>query len=125
LHPLARIGSLLGIATLTALAPHVGGAAMHNHLLRAEPGIGGEVAGSPKELRLWFAQKPDPALTTIRLLGADSAAVPLGPVTPAESASVRAPIASALPPGKYVVRWKTAGDDGHVIRGSYSFTRKP
>ena len=27
-----------------------------------------------------------------------------------------------VPPGTYTVTWKTAGTDGHVIRGSFGFT---
>ena len=27
-----------------------------------------------------------------------------------------------LMPGKYVVKWKTAGKDGHAVRGSYNFS---
>jgi len=29
---------------------------------------------------------------------------------------------SPLPAGKYTVTWKTAGADGHVIKGSFGFT---
>ncbi len=99
------------------------GPALHNRLLKADPAADSEVTGSPKELRLWFSQKPDAGLTTIKLLGADSATVPLGPVKAADSSSVRVAVTGELAPGRYLVRWKTASDDGHVIRGRYGFTR--
>ena len=36
--------------------------------------------------------------------------------------SIAVAVTSPLPAGKYTVTWKTAGTDGHVIRGSFGFT---
>ena len=36
--------------------------------------------------------------------------------------SIAVAVTSPLPAGKYTVTWKTAGTDGHVIRGTFGFT---
>ena len=36
--------------------------------------------------------------------------------------SIAADPAQPLGPGKYLVVWRTAGDDGHAVRGRYAFT---
>lgn len=36
--------------------------------------------------------------------------------------TVTAPVTRAIAPGKYMIRWKTAADDGHVARGTIAFT---
>lgn len=125
MHSLLYWFAPIAVPIMLASGSHKLGAAMHNQLLKADPAANSEVAGSPKELRLWFSQKPDAGLTTIALLGADSSSGPVGPVEAADSSSVRVTVAQELVPGRYRVRWKTASDDGHVIRGNYVFTRTP
>jgi methionine-rich copper-binding protein CopC len=38
--------------------------------------------------------------------------------------NVMAPIVGKMADGKYTVSWQTAGDDGHVQKGTFSFTLK-
>jgi methionine-rich copper-binding protein CopC len=42
-----------------------------------------------------------------------------------DTLSVIADLQQSLPPGRYQVAWRTAGDDGHAVRGKFSFTVKP
>jgi len=104
----------------------VGGASMHTHLEKASPAIDGTVTEPPKELRLWFNEKPEVALSGATLLKADNtpvATVKLGATD--DTLAVAGPIPVTLEPGKYIVAWKTASRDGHVVRGKYSFTFDP
>ncbi len=101
-------------------------AAFHLRLVKSLPGDGDVLSSAPPEIQLWFSQKPEMGLTTIRLLRPDSSKVETGPVAPADdSLAVKAKIGSALVPGRYTVTWKTASRDGHVVRGSYDFMVVP
>jgi methionine-rich copper-binding protein CopC len=109
------------VVGLSAAAPLSG--ARHNRLVKAEPGVDSTVAASPKQVRLWFKEVPELAVSSIKL--ADAAARPYatGSVTAtSDKTSIAVAVTVPLPAGKYTVTWKTAGVDGHVIRGSFGFT---
>jgi len=94
----------------------------HNSLKKSLPADKSTVT-APKEIRLWFAEKPEPNLSSITLLTADSTAVATSKVRKTDDPlSIAVDVTGAMAPGGYIVRWRTAGDDGHVIRGSYRFT---
>lgn len=97
--------------------------AMHLHLVKSTPKEGEVVTIVPTQVRLWFSQKPEAALTSIRLLREDSSAINLGKVARTDdSLSVAAPVAAGLLPGEYIVAWRTLSKDGHAVRGNYQFT---
>jgi methionine-rich copper-binding protein CopC len=101
-------------------------AALHTHLVKAEPGVEAVVNQAPKRLRLWFSEAPEVALSSATLLKPDNtpvATVKLGPTE--DSLAVGGPITVDLAPGKYVVLWRTGSRDGHAVRGRYSFTYDP
>ncbi|HET7040399.1 MAG TPA: copper resistance CopC family protein [Gemmatimonadales bacterium] len=100
--------------------------ALHTVLVKATPAVDGTVKAAPTDLTLWFNERPDLSLSNIRLRGPDSALVELGAVKAGtDSTALAAPVRGTLKPGKYTVLYRTAGDDGHVMRGSYSFTFQP
>ena len=99
---------------------------MHLRLVKSAPGSGEIMTTMPTEIRLWFSQKPDVGLTTIKLFREDSTVVELGKVIRTEdSLSVRVPLEKALVPGTYLVSWRSVSKDGHAVRGSYHFTMMP
>jgi methionine-rich copper-binding protein CopC len=116
--------TVLGAAggAATASAP----SARHNRLVKAEPAVEGTVSAAPKQIRLWFKEAPEAKVSGITLLsvrGTDSTAVPLGPVHGTDAAtSIAADLPKPIGSGRYAVRWRTAGKDGHVIRGQFGFT---
>ena len=108
------------VALSAAASPSV---ARHNRLVKAEPGIDATVGKSPAQIRLWFKETPELAVSSIKL--SDAAAKPFATgdvIGTDDKLSIAVPVTSPLPPGKYTVTWKTAGTDGHVIRGSFGFT---
>lgn len=111
---------LLGLAMLVGTAA---GFAFHNELTRSSPAKESTVA-SPAEIRLWFREKSEPALSSITLIRtSDSSKVALAKVAQTDDPlSIKAAVPVTLAPGGYLVSWRTAGDDGHVIRGSFPFT---
>lgn len=116
--------TILAAALAAALVPPAA-ALVHNHLLKSLPAKD-ETVAAPKAISLWFAEKPEPAVSGITLKAADSSTVKLGAVAElaGEKNAITAPIEGALKPGAYVVQYRTAGTDGHPLRGSYGFTVK-
>jgi len=115
---------LFSLAALTIGAG--AGTRMHTHLVKAEPGVDSTVAGSPTTVRLWFNEKPTVALSSATIMKADHS--PVGVVKLAatdDSLSLAGAVPVALEPGKYMVMWRTASDDGHAVRGMYFFTVAP
>ncbi|HEV8125161.1 MAG TPA: copper resistance CopC family protein [Gemmatimonadales bacterium] len=107
---------------VSALALGPAAFTMHLHLLKSSPNAGEAVATPTREIRLWFSEKPEVAVSTITLLRADSSSVALGKVTGTDdSLSLKAPIPAKLPVGSYIVKWRALSRDGHAVRGSYTF----
>ena len=119
---LRRVVSAAFVAGL-ALAPARAESALHNKLLKSTPAANATVA-APSSLTLWFTEKPELALSTLVLKGADSTAVKLGPIEAAagEKNAMTAKVDGTLKPGNYVMQYKTVGTDGHPIRGAVRFT---
>ncbi len=79
---------------------------------------------SPARVTFWFFEKPDLTVTKIIVKG------PAGPVeiSPAHAVSekvIAADFRGKLAAGQYTVNWQTAGDDGHISKGDFSFTVAP
>lgn len=117
----ALLPALLASAAVTSLAW-----ALHTVLVKATPAIDGTITTAPTDLTLWFNERPDLSLSNLRLRAPDSSMVELGAVKAGtDSTAITVPVRGTLKPGKYTVLYRTAGDDGHVMRGSYSFTFHP
>jgi copper resistance protein C len=107
---------------VTALVLVPAGHALHLHLLKSSPKDGEDVTTPTREIRLWFSEKPETAVSTIMLLRSDSSVVSIGKVTGTDdSLSLKAPIPAYLPVGSYIVKWRALSRDGHAVRGSYTF----
>lgn len=112
---------LLASLTVTSLAW-----AVHTVLVKAIPAVDATVKAAPAEVTLWFNERPDLSLSNIRLRAPDSSMVELGGVKAGtDSTAIAVPVRGILKAGRYTVLYRTAGDDGHVMRGSYSFTFQP
>lgn len=114
------LGALAALAV--ALPPNL----LHTRLVKAEPGIDATVNQVPRQIRLWWSDRTEAPLTSATLLTADKS--PVAVVRMAEtddSLSTAGPISVTLAPGKYLILWKTASRDGHVVRGRYGFTFDP
>ena len=78
---------------------------------------------APTSVSLTFTEAVNVNLTTIALTKTDSTVVEALMVAKgAPAATVTAAVTKPLAPGKYLVKWKTAADDGHVVRGVIPFT---
>jgi methionine-rich copper-binding protein CopC len=92
----------------------------HNKLMKTEPADGAVLKTSPAHVEMWFAEKPDPALSKISVKG------PAGTVetgaTRGTDKTLLADVKGTLADGKYTVNWQTSGDDGHVSKGEFGFS---
>ena len=118
-----RLSMLALSAVLLATATAPAGARFHTKLTKSNPSADTTLTASPRTIELWWNEKPEASLTTVTVQGADSAKAELGKIRVSEDLmGVATDVAKPLAPGKYVVKWKTAGKDGHAVRGSYNFS---
>ncbi len=107
---------LAGVAAL-ALAPLA--ALAHAKLLSTSPGAGAELDAAPKALTLKFNEAVQLAVLKLTVEGKD---VPLTLDRGAAAAPQVSVGLPALAPGTYQVQWSAlTADDGHVVKGSFSF----
>jgi methionine-rich copper-binding protein CopC len=101
-----------------------GDAFAHAFLDRAIPAVGGSVAASPSEVRLFFTEAVVAQFSGAQLTAASGAPVATGALTQdaADRSSLVLPIAQALPPGAYTVKWHAVSVDTHRSQGTFSFS---
>jgi hypothetical protein len=108
-----------------AAAPAATLFAFHNHLKKSVPAADETVAQSPKEVRLWFAEKVEPKFSSVSIAGADGAKAETGKARATDDPlSFAVDVVKPLASGSYTVTWRTAGDDGHAVRGTFKFSVK-
>lgn len=99
---------------------------VHNHLVKSTPSDGEQLRAAPKEIRLWFNERPEIPFTSVTLLKADSTKIAtIKAVATPDSMAAAVLLPSPLPEGKYLVNWRTASSDGHAIRGTFRFSIRP
>ena len=108
--------------TLTLLMTAAAGTAQaHTHLEGSVPADKTRVR-APAAIELHFSEAAK--LTALTLQKGKDAEQPIKPLPTKAAANLSVPI-PALTPGDYVVSWRVAGDDGHVMSGKFGFTVDP
>lgn len=81
------------------------------------------VEGEVNEVRLFFSEPPLMRGASIRIVDSSRKLVrSTPPEADAEDPSqLSVQISDGLPAGRYVVQWRCIADDGHVMRGSFTF----
>ena len=113
----------LGAALLTLVAPRI--ASAHAILLRSEPTKDARLSSAPRGVRMWFSEDLTPVISTAAVLDAQSQRVDNrdARISPGDSREMDLTLPANLPPGPYLVLWRTgSADDGHTLRGSFLFT---
>jgi methionine-rich copper-binding protein CopC len=110
----------LAVAVVAALALGVSLQA-HAKLLKTSPADKATVTKAPTSIQLWFNEAIDVKLSKVELTG-PAGKVALGMVHAMEPKQLMGPITGKMADGAYTVDWQTAGDDGHVQKGSFAFT---
>ena len=98
-------------------------APFHTELKSSSPAKDEVLRTAPREIRLTYTARPELALSDIKVASTAGAAVEMGKVARGkDSLTIVAPVLGAMPDGAYIITWRTAGKDGHVIRGRIPFS---
>ena len=95
------------------------GASAHAELLSTNPASGAELASSPKTIRVLFSEGVKPLSGGLRLVRDDSVQISTPSPQHVENGFVVS--LPRLDPGAYVFGWRVVSDDGHPIRGAFTF----
>jgi methionine-rich copper-binding protein CopC len=96
----------------------------HAFLDHAVPGVGMEVSGPVRELRLWYTQGVVTAFSAVSVTSSTGGAIPASkPVNdPSDQQIVIVRLGRALGPGSYTVSWRALSVDTHTTTGTFHFT---
>jgi copper transport protein len=117
-----RLALAVAVAGLWLLATGPAAAA-HGSLLSSEPAGGSSLERAPAAVTLRFSERPDPGLSTVRVLDSGGRAVAGGPArpVPGRPLELRVPTAG-LAAGGYTVSWRVVSAvDGHRTDGVFGF----
>jgi copper transport protein len=117
---LAALAAPLAGLWLLATGP---AAAAHGVLESSEPAGGSSLERAPAAVTLRFSERPDPGLSTVRVLDSGGRAVAGGPARPVAGRplELRVPL-SGLRAGGYTVSWRiVSAVDGHRTDGVFGF----
>ena len=93
----------------------------HLKVSNTSPEDGATLSGPVRTLRVWFNQEPDLPLSKLELTGPNGPLNVEGLHTMGEK-DLMARVSGRMPDGSYTAKWRTAGDDGHVLTGEWAFT---
>lgn len=123
---LALALTIAGVFAAASSPGSLEAARRHVHLRKSTPAAKETLAGSPKSISLWFSEKVDLKLTTLKLADANGVAATLGALQrdTIADAPVTAEVSRPIAPGSYTLSWSVAGADGHPQKGTVKFTVK-
>lgn len=111
----------LSLLVALSLAVPLSAAQAHPRLLKATPAADSRTE-APRQISLSFNEELDLALTRVTVLHGDMWVRPDSvQLAVGDAKTVIATFGTALAPGRYTVRWQVSGDDGHPVRGEFSF----
>ena len=117
-----RLAALVALAGVWLLASGPAAAA-HGVLASSEPAGGSSLERAPAAVTLRFTERPDPGLSSVRVLDSRGRVVAGGPAQPVAGRpeELRVPVAG-LAAGGYTVSWRiVSAVDGHRTDGVFAF----
>jgi copper transport protein len=115
-----RVLGVIALALLAALVP-ASAASAHAELLATDPADGSIVDTAPEAVTMQFSEGVSLRPDGVRVLDATGERVDTGAASSSGS-DVSVPVQDGLADGTYVVAWRVVSEDGHPIRGSFSFS---
>jgi methionine-rich copper-binding protein CopC len=114
---LARL--LLTPLALLILSPECWAHAFVDH---AEPAVGSQIHSTPTQVKIWFTEKLEPALSKIQVFDLSGKEIDKhdGQIDQANGALLTVSLPE-LKPGKYKVAWRAVSVDTHVTTGNFTF----
>jgi len=107
---------------LVTWALGVGFALAHSGLQRAEPPVESTLKRPPKELKLYFSERLEPAYSRVRVEDGQGARVDRDDsrVDRSNPLLLRVTL-PPLAPGTYTVIWRVLSVDSHITEGRFTF----
>ena len=98
-------------------------AGAHALLRESDPAAGSSLDQAPSRVLLTFTERPEPGLSSIRVLDSGGRQVERGQAAPVPGESLDLAVGLGdLADGTYTVSWRVVSrDDGHVTAGSFAF----
>src|SRR2546426_2179436 len=97
----------------------------HAILPRSDPAKDAVLRVPPDQVRMWFSEDLNPALSTAVVVNGANQRVDQrdATISPNDPREMDVTLKPNLPPAVYVVVWRTdSADDGHILVGSFLFT---
>ena len=121
--------SVLSLAAFAVIVPASTASAdarlfeFHITMDESTPADGEKVAGDVSEIRLFFSGAPLMRGASVRIVTSSRSLMRSTPpaADPADPKQIFVRVDPPLPPGAYVVQWRCIADDGHVMRGDFTF----
>lgn len=94
----------------------------HMKVEKTEPAADAVVSAPAPHVQVFFSDAPDLAMSKVEIKGPS----PKTTLTALHTMgnSLMAMVQGDMPDGAYTVSWQTAGPDGHVQKGDFTFTVK-
>ena len=94
----------------------------HAFVDHAEPAVGSQIHSAPIQVKIWFTEKLEPALSKIQVFDSSGQEIDKLDVKIDQSNAVVLTVSlPALKPGKYKVVWRAVSVDTHVTTGNFMF----
>jgi copper resistance protein C len=94
----------------------------HAFVDHAEPAVGSQIHGAPAQVKIWFTEKLEPALSKIQVFDSSGQQIDKRDIKIDQSNAVLLTVSlPALKPGKYKVVWRAVSVDTHVTTGNFTF----
>jgi copper resistance protein C len=100
----------------------VQGSWAHAFVDHAEPAVGSQIHGAPTQVKIWFTEKLEPALSKIQVFDTSGLEVDKRDVKIDQSNAALLTVSlPELKPSKYKVVWRAVSVDTHVTTGNFTF----
>jgi copper resistance protein C len=94
----------------------------HAFIDHAEPAVGSQIHGAPTQVKIWFTEKLEPALSKIQVFDASGREVDKRDVKIDQSNAALLTVSlPELRPAKYKVVWRAVSIDTHATTGNFTF----
>jgi copper resistance protein C len=95
----------------------------HAFVDHAEPAVGSQIHSAPTQVKIWFTEKLEPALSKIQVFDLSGVEIDKhdSQIDHSNGALLTVSLLE-LKPGKYKVVWRAVSVDTHVTTGNFTFS---
>jgi methionine-rich copper-binding protein CopC len=99
----------------------------HAFLVRAEPRVGSKLNKAPTEVRIWFSEPVQQAVSSVHVFDPTGKQVDKNDahIDRSDRALLHISLKPSLSPGSYKIIWRVTSVDKHVTNGDFRFQVVP